>query len=122
MTLKTVSLCGFRRRIGNRRSTAAHFVLFCWLSFLPLGYAGESGGNRPHAGFFYDSFDLTLDSGHRTEALGPLFYSEEKDTQRTWAIPPILSYSQDPGTESKEIDFLYPLLTYDRYGEQYRWQ
>src|SRR5439155_5220420 len=86
------------------------------------GYAGESGEDFSNAGLLYDKFDLTLDLGHRTEALGPLFYSEEKETQRTWAVPPIFSYSRDPGTELKEIDFLYPLLTYDRYGEQYRWQ
>jgi len=70
----------------------------------------------------FDEFDLTLDSGHRTEALGPLFYSEEKETQRIWAAPPLLSYTRDPGTESTEFDFLYPLLTYDRYGDQFRWQ
>src|SRR5215831_17964548 len=31
------------------------------------------------AGFLYDQFDLTLATWHRTEALGPLFYSEEKE-------------------------------------------
>jgi len=73
-------------------------------------------------GFLYDQFDLTLDSGHRTEALGPFFYSEQKETQQTWAIPPILSYTHDPGTESTEFDFCYPIMTYDRYGDQYRWE
>ena len=80
------------------------------------------GSDTLHAGFLFDEFDLTLELGHRTEAVGPLFYSEQKDTRSTWAIPPLLSYSSDPGTESKEFDFLYPLVTYDRYGEQYRWQ
>ena len=70
----------------------------------------------------FDEFDLTLAPGHRTEALGPFFYSEQKETQRIWAVPPLLSYTRDPDTESKEFDFLYPVMTYDRYGEQYRWQ
>jgi hypothetical protein len=70
----------------------------------------------------FDEFDLTLAPGHRTEALGPFFYSEQKETRRTWAAPPLLAYTQDPETESKEIDLLYPVMTYDRYGEQYRWQ
>jgi hypothetical protein len=74
------------------------------------------------AGFLYDRFGLTLAPGHRTEALGPLFYSEENETQHTWAIPPIFSSTRDPGTESLELDFFYPLLTYDRFGEQYRWE
>ena len=80
------------------------------------------GSDTLHAGFLFDEFDLTLTPGHRTEAVGPFFYSEQKETRSTWAVPPLLSYSVDPETESKEFDFLYPLVTYDRYGEQYRWQ
>src|SRR6185503_11808265 len=59
-----------------------------------------------NAGSLYDSFELTLAEGHRTEVLGPLFYSEQKETQRTLGVPPFFSYTQDPGTESEEIDFL----------------
>ena len=80
------------------------------------------GSDALHAGFLFDEFDLTLTPGHRTEAAGPFFYSEQKETRTTWAVPPLLSYSIDPETESKEFDILYPLVTYDRYGEQYRWQ
>jgi len=80
------------------------------------------GADGLHAGFLFDEFNLTLAPGHRTEALGPFFYSQEKESQRIWAVPPLLSYTRDPGTESREFDFLYPVVTYDRYGEQYRWQ
>lgn len=75
-----------------------------------------------HFGFLFDHFSLTLAEGERDEAVGPLFYNERKETQRMWAIPPLLSYTHDPATESTEWDFAYPLLTYDRYGDQYRWQ
>ena len=81
-----------------------------------------TAGDALHAGFLFDEFDLTLAPGRRTEAVGPFFYSEDKETQRVWAVPPLLSYARDPGTESKEFDLLYPVMTYDRYGEQYRWQ
>ena len=74
------------------------------------------------AGPLYDEFKLTLDAGHRTEAAGPLFYSEKKETQETWAVPPLLSYTHDPETEFKELHFLYPVMTYNRFGDQYRWQ
>ena len=74
------------------------------------------------AGPLFDEFDLTLAPGHRTEALGPFYFSEQKETERVWAVPPLLSYARDPATESKKFDFLYPVLTYDRFGEQYRWQ
>ncbi|MGA2786245.1 MAG: hypothetical protein ABSF60_01835 [Verrucomicrobiota bacterium] len=75
-----------------------------------------------HAGLVYDQFPLTLDSGRRTEAVGPFFYDQLKDSEKTWAIPPLLSYDTDPGTESGEFDLVYPVLTCVRYGAEYRWQ
>jgi len=75
-----------------------------------------------HAGPIFDEFALTLDSGHQVEAAGPLFYDQHKDSERTWAVPPLLSYETDPDTESKEFDLLYPALTYERFGTEYRWQ
>src|SRR6266699_1935241 len=74
-----------------------------------------------HAGPLFDHFDLTLDPGNRTEAAGPFFYSEQKDSQHLWALPPLFSWTRDPEIDSEEIDFAYPILTYDRYGDQYRW-
>jgi len=50
------------------------------------------GSDTLHAGFLFDEFDLTLAPGHRTEAAGPFFYSEHKETRNTWAVPPLLSY------------------------------
>src|SRR4051794_20386474 len=75
-----------------------------------------------HAGPLFDRFSLTLAPGERTEALGPLFYSEAKETQYTWAIPPLFSYVHDPVTDFVEYDFGYPVLTYDRFGTEHRWQ
>jgi hypothetical protein len=90
---------------------------------LSLGAPASSRAGDPfHAGPIFDHFDLTLAPGERTEVLGPLFYEEQKEAQHTWAIPPLLSESRDPSLELREFDFLYPLLTYDRYGNQYRWQ
>jgi hypothetical protein len=101
------------------------FALSLWLSslLLVLSQAPNAWADDTlHAGFWYDSFDLTLTPGHRTEAAGPFFYSEQKESRSTWAVPPLFSYTTDPDTQSKEFDFLYPVVTYDRYGEQYRWQ
>ncbi len=74
------------------------------------------------AGPLYDEFELTLKPGYRTEALGPLFYDQQAQTESVWAVPPLLSYTREPITRMKEFDFLYPVMTYDRYGDQYRWQ
>lgn len=78
--------------------------------------------NDFHAGPLYDQFPLTLDSGQRTEVIGPLFYNQQKDSEKTWAFPPIFSRASDPDVEYREDDFLYPLLTYEHYGKEYRWQ
>ncbi len=75
-----------------------------------------------HIGPLFDQFPLTLAAGDRTEAAGPLFYNEHRDTAHTWAVPPVFSHTEDPALELTEIDFLYPVLTYDRYGDQYRFQ
>lgn len=74
------------------------------------------------AGPLFDQFDLTLDSGQRIEAVGPFFYDQQKNTEKTWALPPFFSHDANPAVESREDDFLYPILTYERYGKEYRWQ
>ncbi|MEO5804554.1 MAG: hypothetical protein ABIR24_13590 [Verrucomicrobiota bacterium] len=74
------------------------------------------------AGPLYDEFSLTLAPGKRTEALGPLFFLEQKESQKQFALPPLFSCTRDAELESEELDFLYPLLTYDRYGAEYRFQ
>lgn len=94
-------------------------LLFLLLGLQPGRAATDNG---PNLGPIFDRFGLTLSPGERTEVAGPLWYHERKETQETWAIPPLMSYSRDPATELKEFDFAYPVLTYDRYGEQYRWQ
>src|SRR5207247_1814449 len=76
----------------------------------------------PHAGPLFDHFDLTLSLGDRTEAVSPFYYSERNESQQTWALPPLFSHTHDSATDYDEFDFLYPILTYDRYGEQRHWQ
>jgi hypothetical protein len=74
------------------------------------------------AGPIFSSFGLTIESGRRTEILGPLFYSESRDEVSQWALPPLMSYTHDRGIDSTEFDVLYPILTYDRFGAEYRFQ
>ena len=97
-----------------------HFLL-CGLA-IACTFASSALADPVDAGFLFDEFDLTLELGHRTEAAGPFYYNQIADLQRTWAIPPVFAYTHDPATESTEYDFLYPVLTYDRFGDQYRWQ
>src|SRR5437764_7862415 len=82
--------------LGRGLFRGSTILLFCLL--LAASAFSEDLWN---AGPLYDSFDLTLDEGNRTEIFGPLFYSQVKETQRTWAVPPLFSHTQDPGTESE---------------------
>jgi hypothetical protein len=80
------------------------------------------GADNFVAGPFFSQFKLTLDLGNRTEAAGPFFYDQQSDSEKTWAIPPVFSFDCDPAVESKEYDLFYPVLTYECFGTEYRWQ
>lgn len=80
------------------------------------------GGDDLSAGFLFDEFALTLASGKRTEIFGPFYSDQFSDTARERRWTPLLSITRDPEAELTEIDFAYPLLTYDRFGEEYRFQ
>ena len=68
-------------------------------------------------------FGLTLGPGERVEAVGPLLRYEQRDEGvEEWAVSPLLSSTTDRLLESEEFDFLYPLLTYDRFGTEYKFR
>ena len=99
------------------------YTLLCLLSAGCLTVSRAGAADGVVAGPLFSDFPITLGEGRRTEILGPLFYSEQNGTQHQWAVPPLgLSYTSDPDVEAKEYDFVYPLLTYDRFGAEYRWQ
>ncbi len=106
--------------LSSVRSGLASRVALGWACVVLSLPARAAGTDGPDAGLLFDEFDLTLAPGRRTEAMGPFYYSEEQDTQRTWAIPPLFSHTEDPATDSEEYDFVYPLITCDRFGDQYR--
>lgn len=74
-----------------------------------------------NAGLLFDQFPLTLEQGQRTEAAGPFFYEMRREADWMAAVPPLFSHTVSD-TDSEEFDILYPLLTYDRFGREYRWQ
>ena len=70
----------------------------------------------------FQNFRLTLEPGERMEAAGPFFYSEQAGERERWAFPPLWARETDSGIDSTEFDLSYPLLTYDRFGADYRFQ
>jgi hypothetical protein len=74
------------------------------------------------SGPLFHEFDLTLEGGRRWEAAGPLVSYERRPDITQWAFSPLLSHSRDTGADVEELDLAYPLLTYDRFGTEYRLQ
>src|SRR5580765_4754798 len=109
-------------RLRASRPKFRAFWCLAGLVFLLPGMSPVEGADFLSAGPLFHEFYQTLVPGQRTEAVGPFFYNEQHGTQKTWAIPPLISYATDTAVGLKELDILYPVLTYDRYGEQYRWQ
>ena len=83
--------------------------------------ATQAAEPETHAGFLLDRHSLTLQSGWRTEAVGPFYYHQKTELENLWALPPFFSRSVTEA-DSEEYDVLYPLLTYNRAGAEYRWQ
>lgn len=63
---------------------------------------------------------MTLAPGQRTEALGPLIGYQKVELRYEFALPPLFSHAWDDELDTEEIDVLYPLLSYDRFGAEYR--
>jgi hypothetical protein len=95
--------------------------------FLGLSLRIGAADDQPAFGPLYQEFKLTLTDGERTEGVGPFYYSEREkaeweDVTETWAVPPIFSYLRNDSIDYQKFDFLWKLATYDRYGDEYRFQ
>jgi hypothetical protein len=73
-------------------------------------------------GPIYDRFPMTLTEGTRTEIAGPLVSTEKTLAESGWTFSPLMAYRKNPGVENSSLDFLYPIVTYDRYGTEGRFQ
>ena len=91
---------------------------------LLVSFSGIGAGAESSFGPLFHEFNLTLDPGHRTEALGPFYYQqeviEENNLTRIWAAPPIFSYLLNEDTDYEQFDFLWKGISYNRYGGEYR--
>lgn len=99
-----------------------------WLGFVVVAsllvgrlVTAHAADSETHAGFLFDRHQLTLQSGWRSEAVGPFYYRQTTELEKLWALPPFFSRSVTDA-DSEEYDVLYPLLTYNRAGLEYRWQ
>ena len=106
-------------RLNMRLMIQKLVVIFsCALALPALGQ--EEDGVA--AGPLFSEFPLTLSSGYRCEAAGPLFYSQQTESQRQWALPPFYCYTRTPEVDWTEMEILYPIISYRRFGGEYRLQ
>jgi hypothetical protein len=77
---------------------------------------------RVHAGPLFDQFPLTLTGGERTEALGPLFGFERSGTRSLFNFSPVFTLLRDPAVEQTELKMVYPILSFEKFGAEYRFQ
>jgi hypothetical protein len=74
-------------------------------------------------GPLYENFSLTLQTGKVIEALGPIVGKEEYGSGRSlFRLSPLFSLYEDTKIPQREFELLYPLLTYDHFGPEYRFQ
>src|SRR5207249_3946493 len=74
---------------GSTREFVRGILLLCCLGWSCSFEARASAVEHWHAGFLSDQFSLTLDAGTRTEALGPFYYDEERESEHVFAVPPL---------------------------------
>jgi hypothetical protein len=108
-----------KRRLPNSLSS---FFGVLFLAAIILPQFSRAQNREISAGFIFDRFKLTLENGWRTEAAGPFYYSQEVESNTLWAVPPLFSQERAPDVESEWDDFLYPLFTKIRHGNERRWQ
>ena len=74
----------------------------------------------------WEVIEASKSIGFRTsgeqKTIGPFYKFEEDSESRMWAIPPLLSHETWKDVETEEWDILYPLVTYDRFGSEFRLQ
>jgi len=97
-------------------------IFLAVLLLLPFVQPAAADDDSTSVGPAFARFQLTLEDGWRTEAAGPFYYSQQKQTEKISAWPPFFSCLRDPDVEVHEDDFLYPVLTHIHYGKENRWQ
>ncbi len=121
LALGAAPLCS--RVFGQRLSAPADSSCDLKLVICVAGCARECRSRVAddlwNSGPLFDEFKLTLDVGERTEVLGPLFNTERREESSSGPCHRFAPPDQ-PGVDAADFDFLYPLVTYNRFGNEYR--
>lgn len=99
----------------------AKFLLFLASFALLPGLSASSPRSGPHLGPFYDRYPA-VDSAERTEFLGPLFGWETRGSASLFRFSPVFSLYRDSTIPQTEFEITYPILSFDKFGTEYRFQ
>ena len=112
-------------------------VLLCTLVLVGLHVAtfGAEGGLREtrntstvtpgretHVGPIYDAHQRPFDSGTETEMFGPFLFWVHTARIAEGGLRPLFYWAEDRFIDHREWLFVYPLMTFTRYGMEGRWQ
>jgi hypothetical protein len=70
------------------------------------------------AGPIFDKVGLTLESGARTESIGPFYYHQETANATQWGVPPFYAQISQPDVDAFNCEALPPLFSYHRFGHE----
>ncbi|MBI2949443.1 MAG: hypothetical protein HYY23_17535, partial [Verrucomicrobia bacterium] len=71
-------------------------------------------------GPLYDRSPLTLEIGTRTELFGPLISRELIEGGSSLTFSPLFTFREDAGANASELSLAYPVMSYKRFGSEYR--
>ncbi|MBI4661898.1 MAG: hypothetical protein HY735_24010 [Verrucomicrobia bacterium] len=103
-------------------SRVPKLLLLVALSLCLSPNARVQGNENFAVGPIYHHGPLTLGDGKRTESGGPLFSHEVTESQQAWTLAPLFSLRKDSAGEFTEFDLAYPLVSYSRFGSDFRFQ
>ena len=109
----------------NSRTRA---ILFSLIALVGVSLAAEKGLRETrldgdvHIGPIYDRHRRPLDKARETEMVAPLLQWARTPTTSEFALRPFFAWGENREINHSEWQFLYPFLTYTRYGPEARWQ
>ena len=97
-----------------------------FLLFLSRGTTAEqdaeSSADWANLGFIYDRVPTVFREGERTEILGPIFSLETTTNASLFTFSPLFSIYRDSTIPQTEAELGYPILSFDKFGSEYRFQ
>lgn len=92
------------------------WIAFAW--FAPNGWTQSP----TKAGPLWASAPLVLEDGQQVQAFGPIWEVESREDQDKWALRPFLSHRFNRAEDHDQWHVLYPLITHNRFGTEWRTQ